>query len=270
MQLTNNYKLLDCNTIYNTILSRGPPWFHIFSRPDIPRVLVQCHCVWGSDSRAGVDAERPGLDIWYGAGSVRGWRTIYVFEFIYILNRIDMIYNFNPVGRPPVHEAKEAGKFMPGHGQYPVSKLSEDQLRLLRTRSMEDVLPSPAAETPRSLPQTEVEESPAPAAAGSKDTSGEKGGDGQVVETPVRSSTPGNEVDKTNKSPAPVVTPGHPNESGKPHGRDGKSAVRKNSSSYDKYKDGSYWKILGCKNGYVMFHWLGCLSQNQLEHARTK
>ena len=57
------------------------------------------------------------------------------------------------LGQNLVREAKEAGQFMPGSGQYPVDKLSEDQLRLLRTHSDLNTTPPPLRPSPPSAPK---------------------------------------------------------------------------------------------------------------------
>lgn len=142
-------------------------------------------------------------------------------------------YCMNPVGTV-VREGLRAGEFMPGSGQYPVEKLPEQDLRLLKSQTELEptlMLGSPAA------PRPEANMESPNAAVGTPQS-------GRESSTSVHPS-PGNhsiarspqEISSANASPNPSGIAGHDR---------GKTAVRKNDSKYDKYKDGSYWKSLDC------------------------
>ena len=163
-----------------------------------------------------------------------------------------------------VHESKEAGQFIPGHAKYPVEKLSEQKLRLLQSRSSvgEVSSPPPDITTPRAAATTQVDKSPATTVPGSPALGGEVAKAG----VPREADKSPEEVDKSPEEedswpedlyPFPEETPGGAvtapastpkgttcDKGSHSHTR-GKAYVGKISSCYDKYKDGSYWKILG-------------------------
>ena len=154
------------------------------------------------------------------------------------------------IGQHLVHEAKEAGEFMPGSGQYAVKNLSEDQLRLLRTRSLQIEVPPPnssqGAAVGGTVPPTQTLVETQPGEVGNK----------QVEPQSSKSARPPPEKVPVDKSPMEVVPPSSPAPSVAPtvpyiSGDSGKSDPSKNKSKYDKYKDGSYWKNLGCFESFT-------------------
>lgn len=119
-----------------------------------------------------------------------------------------------------VHEQLSAGAFIPGHASHPIEKLPERDLRLLRTR--EDIVPPEAPETPKGTSQY------VPPQSGIMNTYPEAS-PGSTVPDHVEGTPNPKEAMDPPPPPVPktVVPP-------------------KASTKYDKYKDGSYWKILSC------------------------
>lgn len=148
-----------------------------------------------------------------------------------------------------VREERKAGEFMPGSGQYEVKNLSEDQLRLLRTRSLQIEVPPPnssqGAAVGATVPQTQTLTETQPAEVETKRVEPQSSKPGKTppekefvdkgpmeVASSLRNVAPSSPVPS---SVAPTI-PEAP----------GKVDPSKNKSKYDKYKDGSYWKNLGC------------------------
>ena len=137
-----------------------------------------------------------------------------------------------------VHEAKAAGEFIPGHGKMAVAKPGEKDLGLLRHRS-EVTVDQPPLEG--DIPPTQPDPaSPCETVPGNID---------HAEPTPMA-------VTEESKERADMQPPAIPEKKKKkarepPHSpalsSGSKSAARSsNSAVYDKYKDGSYWKILSC------------------------
>ena len=144
-----------------------------------------------------------------------------------------------PVGHV-VHEEQSAGSFVAGHAKHPVATLPEDDLKLLRSRSE---MESP--HTPREVPAT-------PSAK-----PGDRDGQNQVeptqqdeVQSPA-TTVAGEPSPKTGTGmPAPepptgMPPPQPPTSSSSKRAQSEPQPKSSKPKIYDKYKDGSYWKILG-------------------------
>ena len=130
-----------------------------------------------------------------------------------------------------VHEEVRAGDFMPGSGKFPVEKLPERELKLLKTRSeLEDPKPDTVEETP-ATPVARITEA---APTGTKGN-GAREPSLQTLQY-ARENTPGS-TRSSPPSPVPSMVSSKTIQS---------NASSKKSSAYDKYKDGSYWKMLDC------------------------
>ena len=180
-----------------------------------------------------------------------------------------------------VHEARSAGHFIPGRGQFPVEKIPEKELGLLQhpnsldTNEVAKGGPPAVVETPAAMPMRKETPANTPAVV---DTAGKGPGDDDCESLP---TIPGFIDDSQNDIPPTQVedsqqqgSSGIPVEetqgarirreksTGVPRGRDPSpsrsvgslasgpsSSSRKTSQSsndkYAKYKDGSYWKFLG-------------------------
>ena len=155
-------------------------------------------------------------------------KFIYIIIYIFLYVHVSYIYILQPwEGQRHVHEAQAAGEFLPGHGQCAVATIPEKDLRLLRTRS--DLTETPAPPT-QEVPPTQVEETqeilepPVGTTGREMVGSGEETGEAPK-KTPLVPVPPTPSTRSTPPSPAP-------------------SLASRGSSKYDKYKDGSYWKIL--------------------------
>ena len=132
----------------------------------------------------------------------------------------------------PVHESLQAGNFMPGNGNFSIGKIGEKDLKLLRTRSE----------------LVERENKPG-------GTVNDVAGDTLRDESPA-TTVPGHPCNKSMPPPPPPPpvstrsSPPSPVSSLRSMGTSS-DAKSKKSSTYDKYKDGSYWKRLNStKNMY--------------------
>lgn len=140
----------------------------------------------------------------------------------------------------PVHESLQAGRFMPGNGNFPIGKIGEKDLKLLRTRS--ELL--------------EPENKPGDTRKPSGPVN-EEVGDTLRDESPA-TTVPGHPAgDKSMPPPPPAMStrssPPSPVSSLRSMGTSSSDVKSKNSTKYDKYKDGSYWKRLNSTKNILCF-----------------
>lgn len=119
---------------------------------------------------------------------------------------------------------------MPGNGKFPIEKLHEKELGLIETRP-EAEAPAPAAARRDVATPRDGEES------------GKKKG-GHIAETQLDETQEHEPERPTPTSPAPTI-PGTPVVPPSPAlSVPSTTKPSRSSAKYDKYKDGSYWKIL--------------------------
>lgn len=253
----NKYELLDCNTIWCWLyvgvieIVLVCPYLASQTALSVEAATEQLQAMQQElGLSGGVVEESPpaeGLQLIYSKSPyisvlVAKWFLyIFILPFCFISEA-----TLTKIGQNVVREAREAGEFMPGNGQYEVKNLSEDQLRLLRTRSLQtEVLPpnsSQGAAVGGTVPHTALMETQ-PAEVETVEPQSSKPGKTPPEKKPVDKG-PMEVASLKNvapSSPAPSVAPTIP-EPEVP----GKTDPTKNKSKYDKYKDGSYWKNLGC------------------------